>query len=745
MTEQLAMIRVDRARVKPPDQLRKRAEVAGQKLAEFFDTPLSDRIQEYPKFDDRIWRQMKPLLFRLFHNKCAYCETPIIGNPGDVDMFRPKVGAIALNREKAPDHYWWLAYEWQNLYLSCRECNFNKGSKFPVKGKRGKLKAPLKELRAVEKVLLLDPCIDDPDKHLSFGDDGIVAPQSEVGGITIEVLNLNRESLVKARREEIKDSHERVMLMLEAKQFSDSALEKLLAPHHAYATARRQTIHRLIREITNDTGVFPLGKTTKKATANRKAKVLERVKKAAGFTSSKEQHSLEQTFIQEQKKKESSTGSKKSRDEFLFGKTQYITRISIANFTAIEELTLEFPPPQQGKKPWLVLLGENGMGKSSILKAVALALMGEEKRRSLKLKPKQFLRNGTSAGFVEVSLTGYTEPFRLDFSEGESEFKTNKTTLQTLFFCYGGTRLLPTGRRQRPKSQDRFARINNLFDPFLPLNRADKWLTVLDEERFGFSARAIKQLLTQDEQYLLVREPQVRPREVYLESKVLGTRSTLASSSDGYQSVIALAADLLEILLVHYDEVKDSEGIVLIDEIDVHLHPRWKVEIISLLREAFPRVQFVVTTHDPLCLLGALPGEVHVLRRQPETGKVMARQVDVPPGTTADQVLTGFWFGLRSTIDDDTLNLLDKHRGMLREGRSEGDSERRDLETSLRKRLGTFADTSIDRMAQGVAAELMQGDVSTLLQQDRQVVRQQIREKLLQVVKETNEGERSGS
>ena len=84
----------------------------------------------------------------------------------------------------------------------------------------------------------------------------------------------------------------------------------------------------------------------------------------------------------------------------------------------------------------------------------------------------------------------------------------------------------------------------------------------------------------------------------------------LGDLSDGYQSAIALAVDILEmfykLLKKDYEEVKfvDAEGIVLLDEIGAHLHPRWKMRIVSSFRKALPGVQFIVTTHQPLCLRG---------------------------------------------------------------------------------------------------------------------------------------------
>lgn len=728
------MIKVSRADFALPPELARRSEAALRKLYAFFDISLADRLQRYIEFDSRIWREARVLLNDVFHGKCAYCETRIIGLNGEVELFRPKAGAIGMDRkDKSPDHYWWLAYEWNNLYLACRECNFNKANKFPVKGKRGPLKASLSKLQKVEKPFLLDPCHDDPEKHLAFSESGFVASSSERGRFTIEVLNLNRPSLVADRSREIEDIQRTVLLMLSAQRYSADELEKLMSPDRPYLAAKRQVMHRFMREqlvkLAPD-----LGKTETE-------KTLRQVKKDSTFISSAKQIGLEQAFAKEQQARENAPVTDATSAEFLLQRTQYITKIDISNFRVIERLTLEFPQ-QDGKKPWVILLGENGMGKSSILKAVALALMGEENHRALKLSPKMFLRRGCENGYVEVTLTGYTKPFRLDFSARSKEFQVSENKLHTLFFCYGGTRLMPTVRRRRRAPLDDYARINNLFDPFLPLLNTRTWLLGLEAEPFGFSARAVKQLLTQDEARELIRVPEKKPREVVLsatDSENAGG-DTLSSLSDGYQSVIALAGDILEIMLKHYDEVRDSEGIVLIDEIDVHLHPRWKVEIVNLLRNVFPRVQFIVTTHDPLCLLGTLPGEVHVLRRHPETKDLQIQQVDVPPGTTADQVLTGFWFGLRSTLDEDTLAKLDRHRELLRMPEPETSGERREIEVVLRKRLGTFADTSIDRMAQSVASEVMQETTTVLTPEGRLAMRQTIKDKLLLMISEREKG-----
>jgi len=724
------MIKVERYELTYPPAVRRRVERSMIYLNGFFKDDHSLRIQQTPKFEDAVWKALRPFLYKVFNGKCAYCESLLISDRGEVDLFRPKLGAINLDKQKAPDHYWWLAYEWENLFLSCHKCNFSKASKFPVQ-ERGAIKDPIKKLRKTEQALLLDPCVDDPDKHLAFGEGGTVSPITEQGRVTIEVLSLNRESLVEARSQEVKTLLETLALVVEAKRNVNEWLERELSPKKQYSAARRQCVLRYLRE-------HPLQ-------VRDRERIIKGVKEKSRYISSKKQNSLESDFQISQETSETAATSSAVGTEFLYAKTQFITRVRIKNFRNIEELDLVFPDPQEGKKPWMVLLGENGMGKSSILKAIALTLMPDDKRSAVGMPPRDCLKRGAQEGFVEVEMTGYTKPFRIDFNSRSRRFRSDSNVFHSLFFSYGGTRLLPNKKARKHKSTDGYSRVRNLFDPFRPLIDAKEWLLGLDDERFGFSARAIKELLGQDEAGTLVRVPPEKPTDIVLESTYLETADPLETLSDGYQSTIALCFDILEIMLQHYDFIEDSEGIVLIDEIDVHLHPRWKIEIVNLLRKVFPRVQFIVATHDPLCLLGTLPGEVNILRRNLETKKVEVVQHDVPPGTTAEQVLTGFWFGLRSTLDDDTLRMLNRHRELLRKEASEAAprdeerKERNELEDTLRSRLGTFNDTSVDRMAQSVAAEVISEDLSKISYDDRVVMRKNIKSKLRQLLTEAGD------
>ncbi|HKR58453.1 MAG TPA: hypothetical protein VJS64_01870, partial [Pyrinomonadaceae bacterium] len=142
--------------------------------------------------------------------------------------------------------------------------------------------------------------------------------------------------------------------------------------------------------------------------------------------------------------------------------------------------------------------------------------------------------------------------------------------------------------------------------------------------------------------------------------------------------------------------------------------------------------QFMITTHDPLCLLGTRPGEVHVMHRDTITRDIVATQFDVPPGTTADQVLTGFWFGLPSTMDRETVAMMQNYYRLLRARKTPANKTRlRYIEAELASRVRTVAATSIDRVTQSVAAEIIRDDYLTWNPQRRQAARAEIKTRTL--------------
>ena len=84
---------------------------------------------------------------------------------------------------------------------------------------------------------------------------------------------------------------------------------------------------------------------------------------------------------------------------------------------------------------------------------------------------------------------------------------------------------------------------------------------------------------------------------------------------------------------------KKEQGIVLIDEIDAHLHPQWQLQVVPLLRDSFPEVQFLLAAHSPLIVAGCREGEVSVLRQTEDGQKAaLVTMEDHFIGATVDEI-----------------------------------------------------------------------------------------------------------
>jgi hypothetical protein len=530
--------------------------------------------------------------------RCAYCERVIAGAGGyasrtrsaGVTHHRPPWGAVGSDGTASVEHYWWLAYSWDNLLPACSECIRAKGNRFPVDApERARRGRPLGD----ERPLLLDPGAEDPEPHLLFQPDGTVVGATPRGGATIEVLALNRASLVAERRD------------VAAAVLSG---RPTIATDGAFQALRRQ---------------------------------LSRMPKATARTSQ-----TAMPLTRDHYDLESAAPMRDDEKASYFSSVRWIERVRIRNFRPIRDLTLDFSGSASENGPWRVLLGENGSGKSSILQAIALALIGGGYRRELGIVPEKFLRYGASEGSIEVNLTGSTEPLRVTFDRSATEF-TGPEAARVLLLGYGATRLLPRPGASVAPPRTGMTRVDNLFNPFLANTDPSAWLLSLPPATFRDVADGLARLLDLPRQARIVPDPPRRRVEV----RQGRDRSTIEALSDGYQSMLVLACDVMSTVLSLWEHVSLAEGIVLIDELGAHLHPRWRMRIVGALRTLLPRVQFAVTTHDPLCLRGVLDGEVTVIRRSPENHVVAI--TDLPPvqGMRVDQLLTSEHFGLGSTDD----------------------------------------------------------------------------------------------
>lgn len=162
------------------------------------------------EFNAKIYaaEEVKDALRTAQHGKCAFCESSFVHIAyGDIEHFRPKGGYQQRDTDKLRQPgYFWLAYEWSNLFYSCQLCNQQfKRNLFPLKDGRRRAN-PRTRNTANEEPLLVDPGAREPTDFIGFENEyAFPVDKCAEGVATIEALGLNREDLAELRRRRLQD------------------------------------------------------------------------------------------------------------------------------------------------------------------------------------------------------------------------------------------------------------------------------------------------------------------------------------------------------------------------------------------------------------------------------------------------------------------------------------------------------------------------------------------------------------
>lgn len=380
-------------------------------------------------------------------------------------------------------------------------------------------------------------------------------------------------------------------------------------------------------------------------------------------------------------------------------------------FKETPSVDVPFPVPPADTGQWIILTGENGIGKTTLLRGLALALASPEVASKLLDERLPMVRNG-GEGRITIELDGGILDAVVRFKErtetvnrGPSEPESAR---RPWVVGYGVRRGNARGEQDREPEWGPIGELHTLFDRPASLVNATDWLIklerqVLREERqqprdapgspVGSRAAVWQSVVRALETLLEVTAIEPEDEHVFVQHPQFG-RVRLDALSDGYLTTTGWVIDLLARWVdrqraldepVGPDMLRRMTGFVLIDEIDLHLHPVWQMRVLDDVRRLFPRLSFVVTTHNPLTLQGARSGEVYVMRR--DGSRVELVQRDIRPGHDVDRVLFE-QFGIEHTFDKDTRDLLRKHREMLERGARLDDPDRIALEAKLAERLG---------------------------------------------------------
>lgn len=380
----------------------------------------------------------------------------------------------------------------------------------------------------------------------------------------------------------------------------------------------------------------------------------------------------------------------------------WVEELTLENIKCFEKCSLRFSSKQLPRPKWVTLLSENGSGKTTILQALALLLAGPESAAQLAPRPIGWLKDESIAGKISIRLHkdecdsgvfgeqkirnsfGYSlhvtgrEPIairnRTHTQPGihESPDKTLGWLRQNAFsphsegwfaVGYGAFRRLTRSSEAIIPSLDTPSRYTNFlsqFDEREGLAAFQQWMVYLDyreAKENDRNARRLREMGVAAIDELLPTG--VRYDSIDAEARILfnvnGVKVPTTGLSDGYRSVLALAGDLVWRLITAYPNSANplhEPGVVLIDELDIHLHPLWQRNIAGWLRTQFPNIQFIVSTHSPMVAAGA-GADALTLRVDKDTASVLPITQSLF-AMDVDDILKSEAFGLVSTYSPET-------------------------------------------------------------------------------------------
>jgi AAA domain-containing protein len=274
--------------------------------------------------------------------------------------------------------------------------------------------------------------------------------------------------------------------------------------------------------------------------------------------------------------------------------------VEIENFGGIIHTSLKDLPDDA---QWIFLTGENGFGKTSVLQAIGAALFLIED-----LYPNAEV---VFNGMVEVRRHGEVQRY----SNRLRNLLAHGGKIDTLmgFAAYGTSRLEIAHDTSSNEAADKSGRLYSLFRTdgvLLSVEAEMKVWEKRDKLYFNNLRNTLLKILDKNVGDIYIDESE-NAKVKYVELDKEGNKLppvTFEKLASGYRSIVAMVGDMLIRFYKFYPKStppEEFEGIVLIDELDVHLHPRMQRKIPGILSGVFPKIQFIASIHSPIPILGA--------------------------------------------------------------------------------------------------------------------------------------------
>ncbi len=325
-------------------------------------------------------------------------------------------------------------------------------------------------------------------------------------------------------------------------------------------------------------------------------------------------------------------------EKALFRQDAYVGAITIEALRCLRDTNLAVPPG----KGWTVILGENGTGKTTLLRAIADGQAYQWPAYDIWIVP-----------FVAM------EPLRLSIGRP---------------FCYG----YGAGRGSRTNASVSAKEIGpcaTLLDESAELPDPQEWYLRTDyAAKSGNQPSAARlEAITLALCNRLIPgvhdlRPNVNPQQPYLEARTDDGWVPFKELAFGYRSAMAWILDFAARMFERYADCEDplsEPAVVLVDEIDLHLHPRWQRSLIDALTLTFQQTQFIVTAHSPLIVQAAPNANLALLRREGDR-VIIDNDVDFIRKWRVDQILASDLFGNQPVHAPEVEDLLERRRALIR-------------------------------------------------------------------------------
>jgi hypothetical protein len=385
----------------------------------------------------------------------------------------------------------------------------------------------------------------------------------------------------------------------------------------------------------------------------------------------------------------------------------YVRNLRVRNVKLLRDVNVDFVDASGNPRMWTVFVGENRLCKTTLLQTIAAAACGVDRGTQLvtdviaswpDLRNPVPLSVDAELGFSEtrnatreypdLSANPVTAPrlwSRLELEPDKRVFTgvsgyvgvhsptgdsasdplgdARARALPDWFVAgYGPSRLLPSVGKSARQTEPTLDRLRPLFGESLI---GTGFVELLGEELGRSFVKVLQSVLVAGGLLPHVTALELRGRGGVRSSRDLvegqrfemdildanGARIRVPATwlSQGYQSLIAWLSDVVGQILIESGgtvEAGEMEGTVLVDELDLHLHPTWQVRLIPALKRVFPRLQFIATTHSPMVLPALSAEEVYILSQEPD-GSVIARPSAQSPALLTGSELFEAFFELR--------------------------------------------------------------------------------------------------